>query len=322
MKKIVYGVLRGIEYMGNVLGTLCHVFPRAVRIRLFYACGLVRRVMPATGVVYAAYFGFVYFFVRQCAHTGDLVERRFLNDFTMELDVSQKAQRQIFLTKLFAQHIAKLMERYVKEGDTAVDIGGNVGFFTLVLAKYVGVAGQVYVFEPEQDNIQKLNNNIKKNNKKHIHVYAGAVSDHVGETVLHRNPLNEGGHTLEDQAEFKDSAKVYSREEMEQKNKDFVFEQKTKMWSLDEEFEIWKKSGRVPSFVKIDVEGHELAVLRGGRRFFAEAKPKVVCEIGEDTEQEVVAIMESLGYTTYYIDLNGGLSRPSGRRATHDIFFM
>lgn len=322
MKKIVFGILRGIEYVGNVLGTLCYVFPRIIRIPLFYTCGLVRRIMPATGVLYAAYFGFVYFFVRQCAHEGDVVERRFLKDFTMELDVSQKAQRQIFLTKLFAQHIAKLMQQYVKEGDTALDIGGNVGFFTLVLAKYVGSNGQVYVFEPEQDNIQKLNKNIEKNKKKNIRVYAGAVSDQSGETVLHRNPLNEGGHTLEDQDEFKDSAKVYSREEMEQKNKDFVFEQKTKMWSLDEEFEFWKTSGGVPSFVKIDVEGHELAVLRGGRTFFAEAKPKVVCEIGEETEQEVVALMESLGYTTYYIDLNGGLSEPSGRRATHDIFFM
>ena len=57
--------------------------------------------------------------------------------------------------------VARVMGRVVREGDSVIDVGANVGYFTLLLARLVGERGSVIAFEPAQGSFSKLRENIK-----------------------------------------------------------------------------------------------------------------------------------------------------------------
>ena len=69
---------------------------------------------------------------------------------------------------------------YVGEGDTVIDVGANIGYHTLLLARKVGRSGTVYGFEPEAGNFEILRNNIDNNGYKNCTLLNKAVSDTNG----------------------------------------------------------------------------------------------------------------------------------------------
>ena len=66
----------------------------------------------------------------------------------------------------------RLIKRNVKKGMTALDIGANIGFYSLLLSRYVGPSGKVIAFEPEERNFSKLTKMTKK--KKNIFIHRAA----------------------------------------------------------------------------------------------------------------------------------------------------
>jgi len=62
------------------------------------------------------------------------------------------------------------MERIVREGDTVMDGGANIGFFTIYLAQLVGPKGKVFAIEPGQNNIWKLEENVRINGLKNVEI--------------------------------------------------------------------------------------------------------------------------------------------------------
>lgn len=57
----------------------------------------------------------------------------------------------------------ELVQKEIKRGDVVLDIGANIGYWTLIFAKLVGEEGRVFAFEPDPTNFALLNNNIVKN---------------------------------------------------------------------------------------------------------------------------------------------------------------
>lgn len=92
----------------------------------------------------------------------------------------------LYLTGKYAMgRIAEIMSA-VKEGDTVIDIGANIGYFTVLLAKLVGEKGRVYAFEPDPRNFELLKRTIKQNNFTQVIAEQFAVSNRNGEVSFYQ----------------------------------------------------------------------------------------------------------------------------------------
>lgn len=177
-------------------------------------------------------------------------------------------------------------DHFVRAGATVVDVGASWGLFTYHLAHQVGEGGLVYSFEPHPANavvLQKL-----AMARPYVHFRPAAVSDEAGSAQLlvpkSRSRLVTAQATL---------AHGFERVEVENVEVPTV--------RLDDEL---AAVSRV-DFVKIDVEGHEMSVLRGGRFTFQHYLPPILIEIEQRhlsiPVSEVFQDLEDLGYHVLYI---------------------
>jgi len=147
----------------------------------------------------------------------------------------------------FEPYETRLVQRLVSPGDTVVDIGANIGYYTLQFARQVGNAGHVYAFEPDPRNFELLQENVWQNGYRNVTLVRAAVADRSGTTRLFLNPDNRGDHRIYDGADDRQAIDV-------------------DMVSLDDYFA--DHEGRF-DLVKIDVQGAEAAVFGGMRGILA-----------------------------------------------------
>jgi FkbM family methyltransferase len=83
------------------------------------------------------------------------------------------------------------MERIVREGDTVIDGGANIGFFTIYLSQLVGPKGKVIAIEPGQNNLWKLEANVKLNKIKNVQLVRKPLWHNNDKVTLHMR--TEGG---------------------------------------------------------------------------------------------------------------------------------
>lgn len=89
-----------------------------------------------------------------------------------------------------------LFRRLLKPGMVVLDIGANVGYYTVIAAHLVGATGRVVAFEPEPTNVSFLNKNIKSNMLTQATVRAMAVAERAGRMTLNISATNKGNHSL------------------------------------------------------------------------------------------------------------------------------
>lgn len=130
--------------------------------------------------------------------------------------------------------------------ELVIDIGGNIGNYTAEIERYSPTC-EVHVFEPSSVNIKKLNQRFAKNQK--IVILPEAVSDFAGEATLFSDEPGSGLGSL-------------SQRNLDHLGIDFKFKEPVKVSCLEK---YWTESldGRIIDLVKIDIEGYELAALRG-----------------------------------------------------------
>jgi FkbM family methyltransferase len=83
------------------------------------------------------------------------------------------------------------MERIVREGDTVIDGGANIGFFTIYLAQLVGPSGKVFAIEPGQNNVWKLEENVRLNALKNVEIVRKPLWMNTNKVTLYMR--SEGG---------------------------------------------------------------------------------------------------------------------------------
>jgi len=147
----------------------------------------------------------------------------------------------------FEPYETRLVQRLISPGDTVVDIGANIGYYTLQFARLVGNAGHVYAFEPDPRNFELLQENVWQNGYRNVTLVRAAVADRSGTARLFLNPDNRGDHRIYDGAADRQAIDV-----------DAV--------ALDDYFA--DHEGRF-DLVKIDVQGAEAAVFGGMRGILA-----------------------------------------------------
>lgn len=133
----------------------------------------------------------------------------------------------------------------LKPGSTFVDVGANVGDYSLLAARLVGDAGKVLCFEPERRNLDLLERGVDLNGYKNVEVYQVALSDNNGQATLHLGEIG-GYHSLLGGLSSRQAGTVTVATR-----------------TLDAFLE---ESGRDRvDMMKIDVEGAEMQVLAGAR---------------------------------------------------------
>jgi FkbM family methyltransferase len=186
--------------------------------------------------------------------------------------------RPSYLLGTAEQEVQEFIAEHLQRGGVFYDLGANVGYFTLVGASLVGKEGRVRAYEPFPDNAELLRHNVAANGLVQVEVVEAAVSDSAGQASFEVGPtsqdgrLGEGGVTVRTQRVDDDVA----------------------------------AGAPVPTLVKIDVEGAELAALTGMRETLERHRPTVLCELHErpfDLDAHPVAgLLRELGYRLAWLE--------------------
>jgi FkbM family methyltransferase len=89
-----------------------------------------------------------------------------------------------------------LIRRLLKPGDTFVDVGTNVGWYTVFASDVVGAGGRVYAFEPDPTSGALPRRNVARNRCRNVVVEGKALSDRRGTLTLYLNAENRGNHSV------------------------------------------------------------------------------------------------------------------------------
>ncbi len=143
-----------------------------------------------------------------------------------------------------------MIKKLIKPNYVVLDIGANIGYFTLMMAKQ---SKQLYAFEPEPRNYQTLQKNIEFNHLENVHLYNYAIAEVSGITTLHLCDTNRGMHRIYE-SQFCKEGTV---------NVETI--------AIDDLIEY-------ADFIKIDIEGAELGALKGMKRLLKKHHPILLME--------------------------------------------
>ena len=181
-----------------------------------------------------------------------------------------------------------LLNREIKQGDIVVDIGANIGYYTLLASRQVGSVGKVYAFEPDPTNFALLKKNVAINNCRNVVMVNKAVAERSVTMKLYLSDVNDGDH------------RAYASEET---RKCISIE----CTSLDDFF---KDSSEDIDFIKMDIQGFECKAMRGmqallkrskGMKLTAEFWPYGLTRAG-DSPQELFQLLEDGNFLLYEIN--------------------
>jgi len=188
---------------------------------------------------------------------------------TFVADLSSALEWQLWAFGSFEKHFAELFSYLVRPGDRCVDVGANVGIHAVRLAKLVGRDGEVIAFEPDPDLVRRTHRNIALNGLANVRIVSAAASDQAGEMQLYRpSPwdTNRGRASL-----------MHHR---------YLTGVRTTVpvVTIDDVC-----AGEPVTLIKIDVEGHEAAVVRGAADTIARHAPAIVFEYAPEMLHDIVA---------------------------------
>jgi len=187
-----------------------------------------------------------------------------------------------------------LVSQFLKPGMRVIDVGANIGLYSILSDKRVGKDGQVWAFEPSSESHQRLLRNLKVNSATTVTPIKLALADEHGlELTLRRDARARDGDRYLGELTKSNTATPGDSETISVTTLDHYFGQSDGQNHFD--------------FIKIDVEGAEYAVLRGARRLLV-TNPQVVlmlecqahhCARMGYTQGEIFVFLEELGFGIY-----------------------
>jgi len=188
----------------------------------------------------------------------------------------------------------RVVRYLVKPGDTVIDIGANVGVYTKILSELVGPEGRVYSIEPFPSTFEILCYNVRKLRLDNVEPINVAVSDSETAVTMAIPCDSSGAETHYRASIIMDSA---------DKNKTEV----TNVRAVTIDSRFMNEYGTI-SFIKCDVEGHELACLHGAAKFLARSQAAWLIEVSgepDDTDSaahRVFKILRDHDYSAWWYD--------------------
>jgi FkbM family methyltransferase len=180
--------------------------------------------------------------------------------------------------------ICALQER-LREGDTCFDVGSHVGYLAIFMSRLVGPEGRVVAFEPVPETFSALQDNIRLNSIANVLPEPIAVGEQEGTMSLFCESNQELSWTSS-----MDASRIHGGD---------LRKIAVPVVSLDSYLE---RSGLRPNLIKIDVEGAELAVLRGARQTLRSNRPLLLMEVHDLGPVHHASVMEFLDSCDYAVE--------------------
>lgn len=194
-------------------------------------------------------------------------------------------EERLYRTGVYEYGVLKVLQNWLKPGDFVIDAGANIGWLSLHMAVLAGNEGVVYAYEPHPALFSLLQDNIKRNHHLNIRAFQLALGDKQEKAVLYDNAhINRGGASLIDSSEGNQPCHTIQVNTLDMLLADFP---------------------KNPDLLKIDVEGMELAVLKGALQILRGSnKPRLIIEISEERpsiagKEEFFEFLKNKGYAIF-----------------------
>jgi FkbM family methyltransferase len=178
-----------------------------------------------------------------------------------------------------------MAEELVKPGAVVWDVGANVGLFSLCAASTSGRSGFVLSIEPDfwlAHLINRSRQRLTRYDCSEVQVLCASVSDAHRVSSLAIAASGRASNHLIGALESPEAKSVRSVQPAASVTLDFLLDYFP-----------------APSVLKIDVETHEVSVLKGAARLLKEARPTIWCEVSRENSAQVTQLLRSAGYELY-----------------------
>jgi len=240
---------------------------------------------------------------------GVSIECKYSDTLRIKADLEDWIQQNIFFTGVYDSKSVNFIKRTLSEGDTFIDMGANIGCFTLVGSRKVGRRGRVIAFEPVDLVSKKLEQNILLNKLDNVTIVRKAVYDRNTHIKLHlARQENLGMSSI--QRHDSESGEILNVEAI----------------SLDEYLR--KENINGLKIIKIDIEGAELPALKGMDNILSTLKPILMVEVSPDVTKSsterfrVFDFLDQNNYERYVIQNDGKLIHPNDQELNEHTNFV
>ncbi|MDT8388527.1 MAG: FkbM family methyltransferase [Thiogranum sp.] len=196
----------------------------------------------------------------------------------MNLLYREKIGFSTLLKGVFERNELEYVQSILRPGDLAIDVGANIGIYTVAMGLAVQEGGHVWAFEPLPDNVVRLKQNLLANRVEQVDVCEMALSDSDRPVNLYLAGDSAYPSTVAVREGYADGKQLL-----------------VESGRLDKH---WQDAGEpVVRLIKIDVEGAEPKVLRGAEQCLRKCRPLLLLEANEAEDlEEIKSLLEPLGY--------------------------
>ena len=212
----------------------------------------------------------------------------------MKVDIDEWIQQHVYFFGMYDISGINFIKSILKKDDIFIDIGANVGCFSLIASELVGENGSVHAFEPVKYVADRLEYNLSLNNIENVSIVRKAVFDKVTTLDLFVSSQENLGMSsiLRHDTESGESEKVSA---------------------IDLDSYISDEKINKVKLIKIDIEGAEIFALEGMKESLKKFKPHLLIEVSnqvlkhETDRNKIFDLMKDLEYKRYGIDEEGSL---------------
>lgn len=189
-------------------------------------------------------------------------------------------------------------KEYIKKDDVVWDIGANIGLFTFCATYLSGKNGNIVALEPDAWLVQLLRKSVslQPTSSAPVQIIVSAVAQSLEIRDFNIASRSRSANFLKGYGSSKATGGVAEKQKVVTVTLDWLAERLP-----------------IPNVIKIDVEGAELEVLRGGLNFLKEKHPIILCEVFSANSKEVADLLIEIGYKIY----NGEI--PKAERKELDV---